>query len=330
MAGWPHPSDVELPMKRLLLAFALFAAFLPAAQAAENPLAPGEHTFQSNGLKLWYKVSGHGPVAILPTPGWGPSAEYLFLSLQPLEQQFTIVYLDTRATGRSEAPKADAITMDDFTSDLDNLRRHLRQPRPWFIGHSMGGTQILEYALRFPDHVQGLLVLAGAVSWNNPDKARQRLYKQRVQEQIERRRGRPGFDAALKAWNGDPLPTTDEEFKAQTLATAPITMWDPAKIGNAKPAFEQVRFSLAAVTRFDRGVRTDLEPRLRRIAAPTLIVAGSDDVEVPWQETLALHRGLPHSKLILIPNAAHFAWIEQPEIFYAQIRAFLPEVGYRP
>lgn len=312
----------------LLMLCLLIGAGLPAAAAAEAPLAPGEHTFASNGLKLWYKVSGHGPVAIFPTPGWGPSAEYLYMSLQPLEQDFTIVWLDTRATGRSEVPKADTITMDDLTSDLDNLRRHLGLQQPWFIGHSMGGTQILEYALRHPDHAKGLLVLAGAVSMQNPDQARDQLYQRRVREQIEARRGRPGFDAAFKAFYSDTLPGSDADFKAQVMATAPAIMWDLAKLDSAKPAFEQVRFSLAALTRFGRGVHVNLEPELHKIAVPALIVAGTRDVEVPWQETLALHRGLPNSKLVLIPEAAHFAWVEQPEAFYSQIRTFLPELGY--
>jgi len=320
-------------MKRLLmllsLGFLLVSSGLPAAAAVPGPLAPGEHSFVSNGVRLWYKVSGHGPVALLPTPGWGPSAEYLFLSLQPLERDFTIVYLETRATGRSQVPTAEAVTMEDFVGDLDNLRRHLKLDQPWLIGHSMGGTQILEYSLRHPQHVRGLLLLAAVITNNAPDPARQAEVERQVMQQVESRRGRPGFETALKAFKGDPPPTTDAEFKAQILATVPIEMYDMAKAVNGKDAFEQVRFSLVAFRRFVAGVRTDLAPALPRIQVPALVVAGADDVEVPWQQTLSLHRGLAHSKLILIPNAGHFAWLEQPDAWFQQVHDFLPAVGYR-
>lgn len=91
------------------------------------------------------------------------------------------------------------------------------------------------------------------------------------------------------------------------MATAPIAMADPAKLANASQAFAQVRFWLAAARRFYRGVHTNLEPDLHRITVPALIVAGTDDVQVHWQETLALHRGLPNSKLVLVPHAAYFS-----------------------
>ena len=69
-------------------------------------LQNGEFTAKLNGLKLWYKVSGQGPVCLMPAPGWGPSSDLYFRTLKSLEKTFTIVYLDTRGTGRSERAKS--------------------------------------------------------------------------------------------------------------------------------------------------------------------------------------------------------------------------------
>ena len=41
------------------------------------------------GLKLWYKVSGIGPICIMPTPDWGPSSDMYFQTLTPLEAMFS-------------------------------------------------------------------------------------------------------------------------------------------------------------------------------------------------------------------------------------------------
>ena len=50
-------------------------------------LANGEFTQELNGLKLWYRVSGSGPVCLMPpTPAWGPSSDLYFRTLQSLER----------------------------------------------------------------------------------------------------------------------------------------------------------------------------------------------------------------------------------------------------
>jgi hypothetical protein len=51
----------------MILAFVLSGA----TRAESGPLAPGEHVAELNGLRLWYKVSGTGPVCLLPNPPWG-------------------------------------------------------------------------------------------------------------------------------------------------------------------------------------------------------------------------------------------------------------------
>jgi pimeloyl-ACP methyl ester carboxylesterase len=46
-------------------------------------------------------------------------------------------------------------------------------------------------------------------------------------------------------------------------------------------------------------------PWLRSIAAPTLVLAGTDDVLVPPTNAVQLARGLPHASLHLLPGAEH-------------------------
>ena len=117
--------------------------------AKKPQISNGQFTTQINGLKLWYKVSGNGPVCILPTPGWGPSSELYFINLTPLEEMFTMVYLDTRGTGRSQRPELNEYTMSNFVADIEGLRRHLGVESMWLMGHSDGGPMILNYAFKY-------------------------------------------------------------------------------------------------------------------------------------------------------------------------------------
>ena len=67
--------------KSTLMVFMLFSHQIGFSQ---NKLSKGDHFASVNGIKIHYYVSGTGPVCLLPTPGWGPSINYLKNSLQPV------------------------------------------------------------------------------------------------------------------------------------------------------------------------------------------------------------------------------------------------------
>src|SRR5262245_42666667 len=148
--------------RNLVWPFAIMC--LPATVASSfaqtrpaDPLQVGEHTVEINGLKLWYRVSGKGPVCVMPTPAWGPSSDMYFRTIGSIEKTFTVVYLDSRGTGRSgRAANSRQYTWDHLVKDLEGLREHLGQQRLWLMGHSEGGVQVLHYACDYPDRVAGM------------------------------------------------------------------------------------------------------------------------------------------------------------------------------
>lgn len=95
--------------------FLLLLCFSATFSFGQNPLSKGNHFAKINGIRMHYYVSGKGPVCLLPSPGWGPSIKYLKLTLQPLENYFTIVYYDTRMSGESSgAADTTKYTSKDF------------------------------------------------------------------------------------------------------------------------------------------------------------------------------------------------------------------------
>lgn len=67
----------------------------------------------------------------------------------------------------------------------------------------------------------------------------------------------------------------------------------------------------------------DLSPAIPAIRCPTLIMAGEEDQATPPDQAEWLHRHIPHSRLEVIPDAAHLANLEQPEIFTRLAMDFL-------
>jgi pimeloyl-ACP methyl ester carboxylesterase len=53
------------------------------------------------------------------------------------------------------------------------------------------------------------------------------------------------------------------------------------------------------------------------------VVVGDEDVFTPMSQARRLHRAGAGSELLVIQNAGHFNYAEQPEVFFAAVRSWL-------
>jgi len=289
---------------------------------ASEPAVPGgEFTAELNGLKLWYKVSGTGPVCIMPSSPWGVSSDLYFRTLKPLEKTFTIVYLDPRGTGRSQRAKSGKeYTWNLLVADLDALRAHLKQEKVWLMGHSEGGILVLHYACAHPDQVRGLVLLNSVAVTD----ARQLLDEI---ERRQRRKNQPWFQEAMKALQA--VPKTDAEMASLAMKFLPLEWSDANKMEKFKDDFAATTMSVDARRGQTESKRfpIDLIRQLKKVSAPTLIVVGDDDPMTSPMAAQRLHLCLRNSKLLLIEKCGHFPWLEQPREFEARVPEFLEALG---
>lgn len=311
-----------------LLAISLLALAHMTGGRAEPIQQPalhnGEFTAKLNSLRLWYKVSGQGPVCLMPAPGWGPSSDLYFRTLKSLEKTFTIVYLDTRGTGRSERAKsAMEYTWDHLVADLEALRAHLKQDKVWMMGHSEGGMQIMHYACKHPERVSGLILLATKAAISPAD---QLAFVARVM----RRKDEPWFPEAVKTYQAGP-PKSDQEMAAWMKKLLPAYWADPTRIEKHQEHFAATSMSVDAMrgTEASRKDPFDLTGELRKVMAPALIVAGDKDIICPPAAARQIHLSLPNSKLLVIEDCGHFMWLEQADEFNSQVPQFLRALGLR-
>jgi pimeloyl-ACP methyl ester carboxylesterase len=69
--------------------------------------------------------------------------------------------------------------------------------------------------------------------------------------------------------------------------------------------------------------KADLRDVLPRVAVPTLLLYGDQDVRAAARVADDIHAGIPGSKQVVIPGAGHACDIDAPERFNAEVRAFL-------
>jgi alpha-beta hydrolase superfamily lysophospholipase len=129
-------------------------------------------TFQGlNGINLFYQswTPDHQTQAVIAmVHGLGGHSGLFATAAKYLVSQGYAAYaFDLRGHGRSPGQRGYINSWAEFRDDLRAFLERIHQQRPgcpcFLWGHSLGGTIALDYALRSPDYIHGLLVTAPAL-----------------------------------------------------------------------------------------------------------------------------------------------------------------------
>jgi len=278
------------PRRSSLLAVAvvlLAAGVLPAL--ASDPLAPGDHTFDSNGVELRYSVSGQGqPVVLLH--GFTASVETNWGApgiLGRLAEGFQVIALDQRGHGQSGKPHEPAAYGDQMVQDVIRLLDHLGLEKAHVVGYSMGGFITLKLVTTAPERL--LSAVLGGAGWRPPPEG-----------------GDPTMEAlAVSLENGEGIGPLLE-----ALTPAGQTMSEEQKrFANQTVLASNDPLALAAVIR-GMGALDVPEMALGKIAVPILAVVGAIDPLAAGVDALA--ERLPTLRVEKIDGADHMTAIASP------------------
>lgn len=239
-----------------------------------------------------------------------------------------VIGLDQRGVLRSDdLPQQPPLTVDLLIEDFEALRRRLGIDSWTVIGHSSGGAYALDYALRHPERVDGLVLDCPALDTDATDRYRLPRGAAMLDEEgltdaaAECRRlaalGRrlTGED---RTWE-KMLPLGDRYldlffYDAQSRARYQQVMdAAPADLDWAK---SQSHFALMAEMYRDR------RPALASLTVPSVLILGETDMVAP-PEVLDAYRKETGGEVVAIPNAGHFSFVEQPEAYVDAVMEFL-------
>jgi proline iminopeptidase len=260
-------------------------------------------------LSLWYRVAGRGPTLLVPTPGWGASVDMYMKSLKPLEQKFSLIYLDTRGAGRSEAPAtASGYAFANFIYDLETLRVNLGLDRWLIFAHSDASRQAMEYAIEYPKACRGLFIVGGTTGIQ--DKA----YNDDLAKRQKKLSHECWYSAAEKADNS--TPKSDDEFRQSFLYVAlPMYFASYDAAVEARHYFSASTYHIKAF-KYDDFAPEFPREKLAEIRVPTAVFVGDQDVITTPFDAHRIHRGITKSRPFTIKNAGHFPWLQQPKTFF--------------
>ena len=295
----------------------------------ENPLSAGEHFADLDDITIHYYVAGKGPVLLLPSPGWGPSVDYM-MPLDIFEQYFTMVYFDTRHSGQSTGPEDPTqYALENFVADIDALRIYLGQHKVFIAGHSGGGHQVLEYGIRYSNHLFGIIAIDAIAATDS-------LRSEELMKRISKKKTEPFYLAnpsyyenAASFMMGMGTDQTPRTLKEILSIMGGFYFYNPAL---AEQTFSELELNdqVFAYTRATGFQGKNLLPELHRINVPTLVLVGDDDfICDPVSQSQRIHQQIASSKLVIIKNSGHFPWIEQTEEFNSQCEIWFKDLRLR-
>lgn len=290
-----------------------------------DPRAADGELVAVGGTEMFVRRIGAGDPVVVVHGGPVLDHGYLLPHLEPLARGYELVLYDQRLSGRSVGQVDSAsVRIQTFVDDIEALRQELGLGRVHVLAHSWGGLLALNYALRYPDGLRGLVLVSpmppSATLWQEE--------QQRVAERVT---------------------AADSASMAQARSSEAFARGEPDGIRDALMAAYRIQFhdrSLAdRLTLFvpeDYNARSrqfgymmsdlmdfDLTDRLARIGAPTLIVYGDDEPGAGISGRI-LAEGIANATLATVPEAGHFAFVERPDAFLSLVTDFLRDHSDEP
>ncbi|MGC5041437.1 MULTISPECIES: bifunctional 3-oxoadipate enol-lactonase/4-carboxymuconolactone decarboxylase PcaDC [unclassified Streptomyces] len=236
---------------------------------------------------LQYRFDGpeEAPVLILG-PSLGTTWHMWDRQIPELTKQWRVFRFDLPGHGGAPAYPAGSVT--DLTTRLLATLEALGVHRFGYAGCALGGAVGIELALRHPERLASLALIAASPRFGTADEFRQR--------------------GVIVRTNGlDPIARTAPErwFTSGFAAAQPaITEWAVQMVRTTDPGCYIA--ACEALASFD--VRTELG----RVGVPTLVLVGSDDQVTGPAEARTLVAGIPDARLAVVPGASHLVPVEQP------------------
>jgi proline iminopeptidase len=310
-------------------------AGVPAA--ASNVYPTQEGFVDAHGVLIYYWIVGRGEPLMIVHGGPGASHDYFLPYLLPLARHNKLIFIDERGSGRSEKLEdVKQYTVENMVEDVEAVRQALGLGKMSLLGHSYGGVLAQAYALKYQEHLRGLILSSTFSSTSAinqvfvdmkakmPAELRDRINRMEKEGLFGKgpdyRKGRYTDDYMVAAWG--------EGYFPYLYQNRPDANFDPIGMGNTAWDLYREMWGSHGEYVIDGNLKsveyTDLLPVIH---VPTLVMCGDHDESAPaLSETM--HAKIKGSTLVILPKSGHMNFVDQPDLYISAVDGFLhPEAG---
>lgn len=247
----------------------------------------------------------------------GPGLDHTMFRpwLDPLGDTFRLIYLDLRGHGRSERVDPSTLTLSRYAEDVTKLAEALGLERYAVLGHSYGAFVTLAHAVE-QGGASHYITSAGSASMS---KSMPEIQANLASfEPVELRQ------QVTESWAQEPNVATAEECVELLRMQMPFHFASVDSDAYRRFTAEDHTIYAPEVLAYTaaRDYAMEYEEALGGIRRPVLILVGEHDRTTTPQAARRMHDAMPDSELVIIPEAGHMSYVEQPEAYFAAVRVF--------
>lgn len=252
-----------------------------------------------DNTRLFYRLEGsEGRPVLILSHSIGTDHSMWAPQVADLLPHFQLLRYDTRGHGASDAPKGE-YSIEQLGHDVLGLADALSISKFAFCGLSLGGAIGQWLALNAPERVTHL-VLANTSPQFGP---------------------RSNWEARMQAVSTGGMAAIVDMAMQRFFLPETVAQGNPyaASVRRVLLGTDPVGYAGCCAALRD----VDHSKLLRKIKAPTLVIAGEKDVSTPWEgHGVILAREIPGARSMRLP-AAHISNLERPRSFSTAVLEFL-------
>lgn len=240
--------------------------------------------FEYKNIKINYKEYGKkGEEAIVFLHGWGQNIQMMEPIANPFVKTNHLVIIDLPGFGESEEPDY-VWELDEFVEMIHALLTELKITKPNIVGHSFGGKLALLYGIKYDP--KRLVLLASP-------------YKTRIKEPTAKQK-------LLKKLKKVPILSGLAEVAKKHMGSTDYR--------NASPKMRDILV---------KHINTDITDKLDKIDCPSLIIWGTQDMDVPYEDAVELEKIIKDAGLVTYDGCTHYAYLERLQQTVNVLKAFI-------
>lgn len=283
-----------------------------------------------NGYHIWTNTQGHGDIKLLCLHG-GPGGNHEYwenFGEQLADLGVQVTMYDQLGSWYSDQPDysdpaiADKyLTYDYYLEELEEVRTKLGLDNFYLIGQSWGGALAMMYALKYGQHLKGLIVSSMV---DNIDE-----YVTHINELREKTLTPEAVAYMKECEEKDDLDNARYQGYVDVLNREYVDRKQPEAIRHlistmATPVYNAFQGNNEFVITGKLKL-WDIRDQLSRITMPTLLTFGEHET-MPLTTAKRMARDIPHARLETTPGGGHHHMIDNAPVYFAHPKKFLSDV----
>ncbi|WEV41052.1 proline iminopeptidase-family hydrolase [Lactobacillus sp. ESL0681] len=283
----------------------------------------------TNGFHLFTRTVGSGKIKLLCVHG-GPGSnheEFENFGDELANYGVEVSMYDQLGSFYSDQPdfsdpaNQKYLTIDYYLSELEEVRQKLGLDNFYLLGHSWGGLLAQEYALKYGQHLKGLIIMSMIDNIpeyiTNINRLRDEMFSEfevnyMKEVEAENRFDDPKYNELVAKLYQVYVMRHPENAGHHTVST------------NATPVYNYFQGNNEFVM---TGTLKDWDRRsdTHKITNKTLLTFGDHDT-MPLAVAQRMHQEMPNSRLVLTPDGGHCHSSDNPKAFFQTLGEFLTDV----